>query len=169
MPPSPRSLTPAAHQSPAAARALVRASGLIHLASVGAVALALVWSAAAAGHVARAAPIVVPLVVGEVLAAVLQQLDRPRTAAVVSMLGAAGATTLLTFMGDASLALPAWSLFWGGALALVLLASARIADHAVPLRRAPGALAWAAFDRWTYVPVRVVLALLGRTEGEPAP
>jgi hypothetical protein len=71
-------------------------------------------------------------------------------------------------MWDAALALPAWSLFAGGAAALVLLTLARIAEEAVAWRRSEGEVVAAALDRITWVPLAAVLAVLGRNEGEDA-
>jgi hypothetical protein len=158
----------AAALSLADARALVRRSAFAYLFFVVAVGIALLWWAAASGDVARAAPFVVPLVVGELLAALLQQIDRPRAATFASLLGAGATTVALTFLWDAALGVSAWALFAGGAGALWVLACARIADEAVAWRRAPREVLAAALDRVTFVPAAAVLALLGRNEGEDA-
>lgn len=163
---SPAPAPVAAAVSLAAARQLVRRSALVHLAFVVVVATGLLWWAAAAGAAERAIPFVLPLVVGEVFAAALQQVDRPRAATFASLLLAGATTVGLTYLWDAALALPAWALFAGGAAAQVELTAARIADEAVAWRRSSREIVAAALDRVTFVPRAAVLALLGRTEGE---
>jgi hypothetical protein len=153
---------------PARAAAFVARSEGIALGFVVAECTALALLAAQAGAVGQAAPFCAPLLVGEASAAALLAMRRPRAATIVSIALAGATTAALALLFDAALGVPPLGLGVGGALALVQLGCARIADHAVAAVRREDEWVSAGLDRVVWVPRALLLALLGRSEGQPS-
>ncbi len=160
------------HQTPTplsttlAQQELLARSALVVLCGVAVEVALLALVAVRAGQITAVAPFAVPLVVAEVVAALLLTLHRPRAAATLSIVCAAASTIVLAGWFDAQLAVsPSW-LAAGGVLALIQVVCARIAELQVPWRRQSAQVVRAALDRWSWVPTTLALVVLGHSDSE---